>query len=83
MELDGEDESEGSSRERVFVKKSKGKKSGMKARWNASRTPGEETNVMYSQVDEQNSIMGGGEVLNEGDIEMTSFDTRSGIKQAQ
>jgi hypothetical protein len=32
MELDGEDESEASSRERVIVKKSKGKKSGMKAR---------------------------------------------------
>ena len=55
----------------------------MKARWNASRTPGEESNVMYSQVDEHNSIMCGGEVLNEGDIEMTSFDARSGVKQAQ
>jgi hypothetical protein len=46
MDLE-EDESEGSSRERVFNKKSKGgKKSGMKARWNASRTPGEEANII-------------------------------------
>ena len=48
MDLEG-DESEGSSRERVFAKKSKGgngKKTGMKTRWNASRTPGEEANII-------------------------------------
>jgi hypothetical protein len=46
MDLDEGEGSEGSGRERVFPKKSKGGKSGMKARWNASRTPGEESNVM-------------------------------------
>jgi hypothetical protein len=78
-----EDESEGSSRDRVFVQKSKGcngKKSVMKARWNASQKPGEEANIIYSQVVEHNSIMGGGEVVNDGDVEMTSFDARSGLK---
>ena len=54
----------------------------MKARWNASRTPGEEANIISSQVDEHNSIMGGGEVVNDGDVEMTSFDARSGLKLA-
>ena len=87
--LEGDDDAEsegGSSRDRGFVKKSSkggnGKNSGMKARWNAPRTPGEEAHHLMAsqQVDEHNSIMGGGEVLNDGDVEMTSFETRSGLK---